>query len=409
MVPSAIFILALVIYTGFTIPTRDMVPWFRWLNYINPVAYGFEALMINEFHGRQIPCSQFVPAGPSYSNILPDQRICSAKGAEAGANFLDGDTYLRISYGYEYSHLWRNLGVIIAFMMFGLAVHLLTTEFISAQQSKGEVLLFPRKQVPVFKSHNDEETIPDNRVDANAMTAREDTKSCDKGSTSHAESLRSGEASGSRSLVAQDDKPIFHWESVNYEVKIKTETRKLLVEVDGWVKPGTLTALMGVSGAGKTTLLDVLASRVTMGVVSGSMLVDGHERDKGFQRKTGYVQQQDLHLATSTVREALTFSALLRQPATTPEAEKLAYVDEVIRLLEMEQYANAVVGVPGEGLNVEQRKRLTIGVELAAKPALLLFLDEPTVSLQPLQASLQTDMSDSSLDWTVKPLGQSVP
>jgi ATP-binding cassette subfamily G (WHITE) protein 2 (PDR) len=33
------------------------------------------------------------------------------------------------------------------------------------------------------------------------------------------------------------------------------------------------------------------------------------------------------------------------------------------------------------GLNVEQRKRLTIGVELAAKPELLLFLDEPTSGL----------------------------
>lgn len=138
---------------------------------------------------------------------------------------------------------------------------------------------------------------------------------------------------------------------------------------------------MGVSGAGKTTLLDVLASRVTMGVVSGQMLVDGRERDTGFQRKTGYVQQQDLHLATSTVREALTFSAVLRQSKSISHAEKLAYVDEVIKVLEMEAYADAVVGVPGEGLNVEQRKRLTIGVELAAKPALLLFLDEPTSGL----------------------------
>ena len=42
---------------------------------------------------------------------------------------------------------------------------------------------------------------------------------------------------------------------------------------------------------------------------------------------------------------------------------------------------DSVVGVPGEGLNVEQRKRLTIGVELAAKPELLLFLDEPTSGL----------------------------
>ena len=77
----------------------------------------------------------------------------------------------------------------------------------------------------------------------------------------------------------------------------------------------------------------------------------------------------------------MTFSALLRQPKTTPKAEKIAYVEEVIRLLEMEAYAEAVVGVPGEGLNVEQRKRLTIGVELAAKPVLLLFFDEPIRSV----------------------------
>lgn len=50
-------------------------------------------------------------------------------------------------------------------------------------------------------------------------------------------------------------------------------------------------------------------------------------------------------------------------------------------MLNMEDFANAVVGVPGTGLNVEQRKLLTIGVELAAKPKLLLFLDEPTSGL----------------------------
>jgi ATP-binding cassette, subfamily G (WHITE), member 2, PDR len=107
-------------------------------------------------------------------------------------------------------------------------------------------------------------------------------------------------------------------------------------------------------------------------------MINGQPRNAGFQRKTGYAQQQDLHLSTSTVREALTFSALLRQPETIPYDLKVAYVDEVIQTLEMEAYADAIVGVPGQGLNVEQRKRLTIGVELAAKPDLLLFLDEPT-------------------------------
>lgn len=90
---------------------------------------------------------------------------------------------------------------------------------------------------------------------------------------------------------------------------------------------------------------------------------------------------RDLHLETSTVREALRFSAVLRQPKTVSKQEKYDYVEEVIKMLNMSDFANAVVGVPGEGLNVEQRKLLTIGVELAAKPKLLLFLDEPTSGL----------------------------
>lgn len=86
-----------------------------------------------------------------------------------------------------------------------------------------------------------------------------------------------------------------------------------------------------------------------MGVVSGEVLVDGKTRDDSFQRKTGYVQQQDVHLPTSTVREALQFSALLRQPAHVSRQEKLDYVEEVLDLLGMSSYADAVVGVPGEG------------------------------------------------------------
>lgn len=106
---------------------------------------------------------------------------------------------------------------------------------------------------------------------------------------------------------------------------------------------------MGESGAGKTTLLNVLAQRVTTGVVSGDMLVNGKPLPISFQRQTGYCQQQDTHLATATVREALQFSARLRQPASVSDAEKLEYVEEIISLLEMESYAEAVVGEVGMG------------------------------------------------------------
>lgn len=83
------------------------------------------------------------------------------------------------------------------------------------------------------------------------------------------------------------------------------------------------------------------------------MFVNGHLRDSSFQRSTGYVQQQDLHLDTATVREAMRFSAYLRQPSNVSREEKNEYVEECIRILDMEKYADAVVGVAGEGLNVE--------------------------------------------------------
>lgn len=111
------------------------------------------------------------------------------------------------------------------------------------------------------------------------------------------------------------------------------------------------------------------------------MLVDGKPLNAGFQKGTGFVQQQDNHLPTQTVREAVEFSALLRQPREIPTEVKLADVERIIKLLELDDLQDAIIGFPGAGLGVERRKRVTIAVELAAKPDVLLFLDEPTSGL----------------------------
>lgn len=94
----------------------------------------------------------------------------------------------------------------------------------------------------------------------------------------------------------------------------------------------------------------------------------------------------DVHEPTATVRESLRFSAILRQPREVPLQEKYDYCEKIIDLLEMRPIAGATVGSGGSGLNQEQRKRLTIAVELASKPELLLFLDEPTSGLDSLAA-----------------------
>lgn len=360
MALAGVMVLAIVIYTGFVIPRPTMKVWFKWISYINPIAFSYEALITNEMHGRLFPCATLVPQGPGAT--LPNQ-ICSIAGAVAGQDFVSGDAYLEASYQYSYSNIWRNLGIVVAFYIFFLFVYLLLSEYNTATTSTAEVLLFRRGHVPKHieaSLTNDEEKASRANALVDEQVVNEQEEAVD---------------------AVPKSRDTFTWQDVKYDITIKGEPRTLLNNISGWVKPGTLTALMGVSGAGKTTLLDTLAQRVSTGVVTGDMLVNGKPLDASFQRKTGYVQQQDLHLETTTVREALCFSANLRQPKSTRKKEKLEYVEEVIKMLDMEDYAEAVVGVPGEGLNVEQRKRLTIGVELAAKPELLLFLDEPTSGL----------------------------
>ncbi|KAH6889280.1 ABC drug exporter AbcA [Thelonectria olida] len=361
MVPASMMMLALLIVTGFVVPIRYMPSWCRWINYLNPVAYGYESLMVNEFSGRDFTCASYIP---SYGTPGTTSVACDAVGAVPGQPFVNGDAYINSAYSYSASHKWRNVGIIIAMLLFNHLVYFVASDYVTAKKSKGEVMIFRRGYVPKAhaKGHDMESAV--SSPEATILEKPRDGYSSDK------------------NKGFQGSTSVFHWNNVCYDIKIKGNTRRILDNVDGWVKPGTLTALMGVSGAGKTTLLDCLADRRGgVGVITGEMLVDGKLRDESFQRKTGYAQQQDLHLETSTVREALNFSALLRQPGHIPEAEKLAYVDEVIELLDMQEWAEVVVGVLGEGLNVEQRKRLTIGVELAAKPPLLLFVDEPTSGL----------------------------
>ncbi|KAF5256808.1 hypothetical protein FOXYS1_12697 [Fusarium oxysporum] len=365
MVPASIIVLSLVMFTGFVIPDDYMLDWSRWIKYINPLAYAFDALMANEFHDRNFRCTAIVPnpALAGYANVSSSNRVCSAVGSVAGLDIVNGDAYIDSAFGYKWENRWRNFGILVAFMVLFLITYLVAAELVAEKKSKGEVLVFRRGYKPAALEEKHGDDPEDIRV--GPVTTRD--------------RQRGGKHSGNG--LIKEQKSVFHWSNVSYDVQVKGETKRILDHVDGWVKPGTLTALMGVSGAGKTTLLDVLADRKSVGVITGEMLVDGYSRDASFQRKTGYVQQQDLHLQTSTVREALNFSALLRQPEHIPRQEKLDYVEEVIKLLDLEECAEAIIGAPGEGLNVEQRKRLTIGIELVAKPPLLLFVDEPTSGL----------------------------
>ncbi|GIL42549.1 hypothetical protein Vafri_515 [Volvox africanus] len=167
---------------------------------------------------------------------------------------------------------------------------------------------------------------------------------------------------------------------------------ELLKGITGFAVPGSMTALMGGSGAGKTTVMDVIAGRKTVGEVMGNIWVNGHPKEQGsWARSSGYVEQMDIHTPATTVLEALMFSARLRLPRETPKAAVRAYVDNIIKMVELDDVMFSLVGLPGgssgTGLNVDAMKRLTLAVELVANPSIV-FMDEPTSGLDARAASI---------------------
>ncbi|KAJ5140829.1 hypothetical protein N7448_004237 [Penicillium atrosanguineum] len=353
---------AIVMYAGYMIPKPKIKNWFVELYYTNPFAYAFQAGMSNEFHGQYIDCvgRNLIPNGPGYENVGDANKACAGVGgATTGATFVTGDQYLG-SLHYHASQMWRNFGILWAWWGFFAILTIIYTCFWKGGAASGSSLLIPRESLKKHQAHSDEEA-QGNEKGAPRTTTDEPVEVDDE------------------SLVRNTS--IFTWKNLTYTVKTPTGDRVLLDNIHGWVKPGMLGALMGSSGAGKTTLLDVLAQRKTDGTINGSILVDGRPLPVSFQRMAGYCEQLDVHEPYATVREALQFSALLRQSRDVPKAEKLKYVETIIDLLELHDLADTLIGSVGNGLSVEQRKRVTIGVELVSKPSILIFLDEPTSGL----------------------------
>lgn len=370
---SGIALNLLIIYTGYVIPKTQLLSkyiWFGWIFYINPISYAFEAVLTNEFSDRDMACSDsmLVPRGPG---VDPTYQGCAIPGAAVNAKSVSGAAYLDSQYTYTRAHLWRNFGVLIAWAVLYILVTVVAVETFDLARSGGGALVF--KKTRKAKKAVKQGSTPTDEEKAVAGASSESSSGVIATNNS-----REG-AGGQEETLEQISKSesIFTWQDVQYSVPYQGGQRKLLNNVSGYAKPGLMVALMGASGAGKTTLLNTLAQRQRVGVVSGEMKVDGKELGIEFQRGTGFCEQMDLHDGTATIREALEFSALLRQDRSLPRAEKLAYVEKIIDLLELRDLEDAIVS----SLGVEQRKRLTIGVELAAKPQLLLFLDEPTSGL----------------------------
>ena len=165
-------------------------------------------------------------------------------------------------------------------------------------------------------------------------------------------------------------------------MELKASKAHVLKDINGSFPAGSLVALMGPSGGGKTTFMNALLDRAPYGNVSGTISINGV--NGGFERvpsQTGFVPQDDVVHANLSVYENLFYNAMLRLPRSVAKPKKIEHVIHVMRVLGIEHIRNNLVGdATRRGISGGQKKRVNIGVELVAMPAIV-FMDEPTSGL----------------------------
>ncbi|CAE8673647.1 unnamed protein product [Polarella glacialis] len=165
-------------------------------------------------------------------------------------------------------------------------------------------------------------------------------------------------------------------------MKLKSNGLDILSGITGKFPAGSLVALMGPSGGGKTTFMNALCGRASYGTIRGSIKINGKAGSvQDFPKLVGYVPQDDIMHADLTVHQNLYFNAQLRLPAGTSSEQVLEHVNKTIKVLGLEHVAHNLVGsAERRGISGGQKKRVNIGMELAAMPAVI-FMDEPTSGL----------------------------
>ncbi|XP_057772940.1 pleiotropic drug resistance protein 1-like [Salvia miltiorrhiza] len=323
--------------SGFVLARKSVKKWWLWGYYSSPMMYGDNAIIVNEFRGH------------SWKHDSPEANTTRSLGVEV----IETIGYFPGSYWY-----WIGLGSLIGMILLFNVLSTLALTYLNA---------LGKHQAMISEDDNE------------ASTEREDN-------------IRQ------RNVVLPFEPHSIAFDNVKYSVDMPQEMKRqgvsedrlvLLQEVSGAFRPGVLTALMGVSGAGKTTLMDVLAGRKTGGYIEGNITISGYpKRQETFARISGYCEQTDIHSPCVTVYESLLFSAWLRLPQDVDTVTRKAFVENVMELVELTTLRDGLVGLPGvSGLSTEQRKRLTIAVELVANPSII-FMDEPTSGLDARAAQI---------------------
>ncbi|XP_024544542.1 pleiotropic drug resistance protein 1 isoform X1 [Selaginella moellendorffii] len=358
------FALLIIFVMGGFVLSRDNIPsWWTWAYWTSPMMYAQNAISVNEFEAERWQKPVLNSTGSIGTEILHARGLFSSS-----------------------SWLWIGIGALFGFSILLNAIFVLAMTYLRAPG---------KPQAAVLEEETTNATIS-RRYSGKSSNRYSHSRGIEM-SIRDAEDIESGGIS-KRGMVLPFQPLALSFHHVNYYVDLPsamkqpdadTQRLQLLRDVSGSFRPGVLTALVGVSGAGKTTLMDVLAGRKTGGYIEGDIRISGYtKKQETFARVAGYCEQTDIHSPNVTVYESLVFSAWLRLPRVVDRKTREMFLEEVMELVELTPLKDALVGFPGvDGLSTEQRKRLTIAVELVANPSII-FMDEPTTGLDARAAAI---------------------
>nr|GEY05233.1 ABC transporter G family member 39-like isoform X2 [Tanacetum cinerariifolium] len=361
---GAFTLLMIVTLGGFIVAKDDSEAWMSWGFYVSPMMYAQNALVLNEFLDKR------------WSTPNIDPRIDASTVGEA---LLKSRSFFTEDYWF-----WICVGALLGF---SIIFNLLFIVALTYLNPLGDTKRVISEENDIKNSSIGSKEEIDKGID---MAVRSTSRR--KTSTDVAHHTEK------RGMVLPFKPLSLAFNHINYYIDTPFEMKhrgfkdnrvQLLKDVSGAFRPGILTALIGVSGAGKTTLMDVLAGRKTGGYTEGNIFISGYPKNQStFARVSGYCEQNDVHSPNVTVYESLLYSAWLRLSSDVNTKTREIFVDELMELVELHPLRNAMVGLPGvDGLTIEQRKRLTIAVELVANPSII-FMDEPTSGLDARAAAI---------------------
>ncbi|KAJ3687421.1 hypothetical protein LUZ61_016585 [Rhynchospora tenuis] len=351
---APMLVLVQLLFGGFLLPKSSMPGWLKWGFWASPLTYTELGLALNEF------------LAPRWREMLP-------------SNITLGRQVL-VNRGLNYSgHLyWLSAAALLGYIILFNAGFTLSLTFRRPVGSGMAIISRERLSEIQGKDANK------HRKDGSTMTPNISAKNTPQ--------ARDGK------MVLPFIPLTLTFHDVNYYVDTPPEMREhghmekrlqLLHNITGAFRPGILSAIMGVTGAGKTTLLDVLSGRKTGGYIEGDIRIGGYPKvQKTFARISGYCEQTDIHSPHITVAESVAYSAWLRLSPEIASETRNEFVNEVLETIELHLIRDELVGIPGvNGLSTEQRKRLTIAVELVSNPSVI-FMDEPTSGLDARAAAI---------------------